>query len=518
MVEKDVEELRYKFDKYNEDFRNRLNDPSCTITECEKIRQEIRNENGFMGVVLELFEMGNDESDRVLTDKYVSLCEELATKLHLLGNNQAALNVIENEARPYVPDDNPDYAEIKSGLDQLEGRIRHVIDLKNRFIDEFIDEIKNSTTQLKDANCGLANCNDIRKRIQNAAVKLKGANGFSKELTDKYVSLCKELATKLHLLGNSQVALDVIESAIKCIGNTEDNSSILEELNRLKESFKKKSEPIPDETVVCPNCSKSNRKGAAFCTGCGNKLEPSPVPVPKPLPVKLILAIVAVLVIAAGGYFVKEGGIKDPKPPTPPTPPPVTISFDVPEGTKVVFDGKDVSGQKEIKVAAGSYAIQLDHQLFAFVYDKKLSVSKSGVIVPYKEIKLSPNIKNVAEKASLAVMNEILQQACSSNGVKLNPKIFAAEADANGKIAKAHRALRNYATKNSLNQLPVELVSVGNFDLISKDKTDFVKGTAEFSGAGANGKKINYSINTIFKLQGNNLLLNSLESISIKTQ
>ena len=469
MVEKDVEELRYKFDKYNEDFRNRLNDPSCTITECEKIRQEIRNENGFFGTLIKLLEIGV-ESDVALTDKYVSLCEELAVKLHELGNSQAALDVINDyDVRVYVPEDNPDYAGIKSGLDQLEGRIRHVIDLKNRFI----EEIKDSTAQLKDANCDLSKCYDIREKLQRAAVKLKGANGFSKELSDKYVNLCKELATKLHLFGNSQVALDVIESAIKCIGNTEGNSSILEELNRLKESFKKKSEPIP---------------------------------------VKLILAIVAVLVIAAGGYFVKEGGIKDPKPPTPPTPPPVTISFDVPEGTKIVFDGKDVSGQKELQVSVGSHDIQLEHPLLDLDYDKKINISKQGGSVVIKNIKPGANLKMAAEKVNLAMMNEILQQACTSDSMQFSPSIFSANADQNGMIKKFHNGMHSYATNKKIKSfLPVAIESSTNPVVEPDGKSVFVKqaGTCIFTVVG--GHKASYSISSKFIIQNGNILVVSLD-------
>ena len=239
-----------------------------------------------------------------------------------------------------------------------------------------------------------------------------------------------------------------------------------------------------------------------------------------------MIGAAAAIVIAAGGFFILKGsGSKDPASVNPPvrnvaenkektfpmpTEEKVEISFEVPEGTKVLLDGKDVGSGQNLQVVVGPHDVQLVHPLLEFGYDKKLTVAKAGKISPVKTTQLGPDAKNVAEKTSVTMMNEILQQACNSDAIKLNPSVFTSKADANGKITKAHQAMRSYATKNSLKNLPVSLVSLGNLTLINSDRG--IKCQAEFSGQGANGRTITYTAQTILEIKGDRLLVDSLES------
>jgi len=57
-------------------------------------------------------------------------------------------------------------------------------------------------------------------------------------------------------------------------------------------------------------------------------------------------------------------------------------------------------------------------------------------------------------------------------------------------------------------------VNLGNLELINKDggKKFSVKCPAEFSGTGANGKKLNYSAHITFDIQDGKLMVASLDS------
>ena len=238
----------------------------------------------------------------------------------------------------------------------------------------------------------------------------------------------------------------------------------------------------------------------------------------------MIIGAVAALVIVAGGLFLLKKGPSDPKPPKPPVgsgteekkktvPMPeekkVGISFTVPEGTKVLLDGKDVGSGQNLQAAVGPHDVKLMHPLLEFDYDQKLTVAKNGEITPVKTAKLGPDAKTVVEKTSVAMMNEILQQACNSNSIKLNPSVFTAKADANGKITKAHQAMRRFASQNSLKNLPVSLVSLGNLELIDSNRK--IRCQPEFSGQGVNGRTIVYTAQIVFEIKGGQLLVDSLE-------
>ncbi len=256
-------------------------------------------------------------------------------------------------------------------------------------------------------------------------------------------------------------------------------------------------------------------------------VQPAP-PVPAPEQKKsnkmLIIAAIAVLVIAAGGFFALSGGKgeKSPdvaggdkkvsQPVKPPAVQAVEVSFVVPDGTKVVFDGKDIGASRKLKVNIGTHDIQLTNPLLDFVYNKKQDFSNPGNISLYQGIKPGANLKATAERVNLAMMNEILQQACTSDSIKMNPGVFSADADQNGEIKKFHSGMRSYAKGNSLKSFsPVAVESSDNPTIETEGKNVFVKQTAKCNFTVAGGHKASYLIPVKFIIQNANLLVTSIE-------
>lgn len=235
-------------------------------------------------------------------------------------------------------------------------------------------------------------------------------------------------------------------------------------------------------------------------------LPPTPAPSPNPEQKKSnktpIIAAIAALVIAAGGFFALSGSKgKD-----------VEVSFVVPEGTKVSLDGKDIGASRKLKVNIGTHDIQLTHPLLDFVYNKKQDISNPGNISLYQGIKPGANLKATAEKVNLAMMNEILQQACTSDSMKMNPGVFSADADQNGEIKKFHSGMRNYAKSHSLKSFsPVAVESSDNPTIETEGKNVFVKQSAKCNFTVAGGHKASYLIPVKFIAQNANLLVTSIE-------
>ena len=257
---------------------------------------------------------------------------------------------------------------------------------------------------------------------------------------------------------------------------------------------------------------------------------PPPAPAPGPNPEQKksnkmpIIAAIAALVIAAGGFFALSGGKgeKSPdvaggdkkvsQPVKPPAVQAVEISFVVPEGTKVSLDGKDIGASRKLKVNIGTHDIQLTHPLLDFVYNKKQDISNPGNISLYQGIKPGANLKATAEKVNLAMMNEILQQACTSDSMKMNPGVFSADADQNGEIKKFHSGMRNYAKSHSLKSFsPVAVESSDNPTIETEGKNVFVKQSAKCNFTVAGGHKASYLIPVKFIAQNANLLVTSIE-------
>ena len=55
----------------------------------------------------------------------------------------------------------------------------------------------------------------------------------------------------------------------------------------------------------------------------------------------------------------------------------VLITFDLPEGTQITLDGKDISGSTDVEVTVGKHSLELKHALLDLDYDKNLKVFHS---------------------------------------------------------------------------------------------------------------------------------------------
>ena len=402
---------------------------------------------------------------------------------------------------------------------------------------EFDSYINVFIARLNHPACGVSECTRIFEELQTdkqgitrVVDELNNLGKFD-EKADEYITLCYELANKFYGIHAAQNALAVIDYA-RSYGPGKELEA---KLNNLEKSIKNGPPVQPQPAPVQPQPAPVQPQPAPVQPQPAPvQLQHTPVP-PQPTPVPptskpnnkklMMIGAAAALVIVAGGLFLLKGkGSSDPKPPKPPVgsgteekkntvPMPeekkVGISFTVPEGTKVLLDGKDVGSGQNLQVAVGPHDVKLVHPLLEFDYDQKLTVAKNGEIAPVKKAKLGSNAKTVAEKTSVAMMNEILQQACSSNSITLNPSVFTAKADANGKITKAHQAMRRFASQNSLKNLPVSLVSLGNLELIDSNRK--IRCQPEFSGQGVNGRTIVYTAQIVFEIKGGQLLVDSLE-------
>ena len=147
-------------------------------------------------------------------------------------------------------------------------------------------------------------------------------------------------------------------------------------------------------------------------------------------------------------------------------------------------------------------------------YDKNLNVSNAGKIALVKEFKLGGNAKVITQNTVKDMLNDILQQACTSENMVMSASLYTPMADKNERITKAHNAMRNYALKNSLKSMPVENVKLGELELVNKDggKSFYIKGTAEILGAAGKGKKLNYTVQTTLKIEKDTLLVDSLDA------
>lgn len=363
--------------------------------------------------------------------------------------------------------------------------------------EKFLELKKAYLVRLREDTCTAAECNKIFKEMQDdeglqgVIGALYDAEEFNDSCLAEYADLCIELAAKSNELGDKSLALDVISNARTFLSDEEASIAIKEDLDYLETEIKKPKEEKP---VVAPSIPPEQVR-EEIVQGGEEKASGSK---------KILLygAIVAVI-LAVVGYLLIS-------PPTGKVP----VSFDLPEGTKIVLDGKDVSDSQEIMVTKGKHSLELKHALLDLDYDKTLNISHPGKIDPVKEFKLGADAKAVAGNTVKDMLSDILQQACTSERMVMSASLYTPMADKNERITKAHNAMRNYAMKNSLKSMPVENINLGELELINKDggKSFYIKGAAELLGVAGKGKKLNYTVQTTLKIEKNALLVDSLDA------
>ena len=362
-----------------------------------------------------------------------------------------------------------------------------------------------------------------------------------------------ELADRFYALGDRTAASAIIEELEAWFTSCTDPDvikEVKEKVQKLEDDIKEGTfvppapSPVPPAPSPVPPAPAPVPPAPSPVPPAPAPVPPAPAPVPPPAPAPVpppapapspnpeqkksnkmpIIAAIAALVIAAGGFFALSGGKgeKSPdvaggdkkvsQPVKPSAVQAVEVSFVVPEGTKVSLDGKDIGASRKLKVNIGTHDIQLTHPLLDFVYNKKQDISNPGNISLYQGIKPGANLKATAEKVNLAMMNEILQQACTSDSMKMNPGVFSADADQNGEIKKFHSGMRNYAKSHSLKSFsPVAVESSDNPTIETEGKNVFVKQSAKCNFTVAGGHKASYLIPVKFIAQNANLLVTSIE-------
>lgn len=387
--------------------------------------------------------------------------------------------------------------------------------------EKFLEFKKAFLVRLREDSCTAAECNKIFQEMQDnngfqgVMEKLYDAGEFNDSVPVEYADLCIELANKCNELGDKSLALDVISNARNFLLDDEACAAIKEDLDYLETVIKKPKEEKPVVTPSIPpeQVREEIVQGGEEKASGSNKM--------------IMYGAIAAVVIAAVGFFA-FGGKKDK---TEVMPPPdkkivnkaetdttkvqkVLITYDLPEGTLVVLDGKDISGSHEVEVTVGKHSLELKHALLDLDYDKNLNVSNAGKIALVKEFKLGANVKAAAENTVKDMLSDILQQACTSESMVMSASLYTPMADKNERITKAHNAMRNYAMKNSLKSMPVENINLGELELINKDggKSFYIKGAAELLGVAGKGKKLNYTVQTTLKIEKNALLVDSLDA------
>lgn len=234
--------------------------------------------------------------------------------------------------------------------------------------------------------------------------------------------------------------------------------------------------------------------------------EPEPIPVPKPEPgeSKLKYAMIAGGVVAAAivAYLVTGG------------PKPVPVSYSVPAGTKVMIDDKDMGDKAPIKLKPGEHKLTLEHPVIELKYPSSITIEKEGSIKVINGAQLRGDKKAAVENAYKIFMEDLLKNACTSESMRLIPSIYDASADANGKIGKSHKAMRNFAVEQNISSMTTDKISVSDtlLNLSDDNKKAFIKSKAEIFGNAGNDLKIKYVVNADFVVEGQNLKVSSLNA------
>ena len=379
--------------------------------------------------------------------------------------------------------------------------------------EDFIKLKEGFLNRLRKNECTVEECKKIFQEMQDdngfqgVIGTLYDAGEFNESYLAEYADLCIELASKCNELGDMALALDVISNARTFLPEDENNSAIRADLDYLETEIKKtkKTSTIEKEPIKTEQAGEEIEQGVEEKASGSNKM--------------LLYGGIVAILIAAIGFFA-FGGKKDTPvmpPPTKPSPAKVQkvfITYDLPEGTQVILDGNNISNVREAEVTVGKHSLELKHSLMDIDYDKNLNVSNAGKIALVKEFKLGGNAKVITQNTVKDMLNDILQQACTSEKMVMSASLYTPMADKNERITKAHNAMRNYALKNSLKSMPVENVKLGELELVNKDggKSFYIKGTAEILGAAGKGKKLNYTVQTTLKIEKDTLLVDSLDA------
>lgn len=379
--------------------------------------------------------------------------------------------------------------------------------------EDFIKLKEGFLNRLRKNECTVEECKKIFQEMQDdngfqgVIGTLYDAGEFNESCLAEYADLCIELASKCNELGDMALALDVISNARTFLPEDENSSAIRADLDYLETEIKKtkKASTIETEPIKTEQAGEEIEQGVEEKASGSNKM--------------LLYGGIVAILIAAIGFFA-FGGKKDTPvmpPPTKPSPAKVQkvfITYDLPEGTQVILDGNNISNVREAEVTVGKHSLELKHSLMDIDYDKNLNVSNAGKIALVKEFKLGGNAKVITQNTVKDMLNDILQQACTSENMVMSASLYTPMADKNERITKAHNAMRNYALKNSLKSMPVENVKLGELELVNKDggKSFYIKGTAEILGAAGKGKKLNYTVQTTLKIEKDTLLVDSLDA------
>ena len=379
--------------------------------------------------------------------------------------------------------------------------------------EDFIKLKEGFLNRLRKNECTVEECKKIFQEMQDdngfqgVIGTLYDAGEFNESCLAEYADLCIELASKCNELGDMALALDVISNARTFLPEDENSSAIRADLDYLETEIKKtkKTSTIETEPIKIEQAGEEIEQGVEEKASGSNKM--------------LLYGGIVAILIAAIGFFA-FGGKKDTPvmpPPTKPSPAKVQkvlITYDLPEGTQVILDGNNISNVREAEVTVGKHSLELKHSLMDIDYDKNLNVSNAGKIALVKEFKLGGNAKVITQNTVKDMLNDILQQACTSENMVMSASLYTPMADKNERITKAHNAMRNYALKNSLKSMPVENVKLGELELVNKDggKSFYIKGTAEILGAAGKGKKLNYTVQTTLKIEKDALLVDSLDA------
>lgn len=379
--------------------------------------------------------------------------------------------------------------------------------------EDFIKLKEGFLNRLRKNECTVEECKKIFQEMQDdngfqgVIGTLYDEGEFNESCLAEYADLCIELASKCNELGDMALALDVISNARTFLPEDENSSAIRADLDYLETEIKKtkKTSTIETEPIKIEQAGEEIEQGVEEKASGSNKM--------------LLYGGIVAILIAAIGFFA-FGGKKDTPvmpPPTKPSPAKVQkvfITYDLPEGTQVILDGNNISNVREAEVTVGKHSLELKHSLMDIDYDKNLNVSNAGKIALVKEFKLGGNAKVITQNTVKDMLNDILQQACTSENMVMSASLYTPMADKNERITKAHNAMRNYALKNSLKSMPVENVKLGELELVNKDggKSFYIKGTAEILGAAGKGKKLNYTVQTTLKIEKDTLLVDSLDA------
>lgn len=200
----------------------------------------------------------------------------------------------------------------------------------------------------------------------------------------------------------------------------------------------------------------------------------------------------------------------------------VPVTYSVPADTKVMIDGKDMGSKLPVELKVGEHKVALEHPVIVLEHPSSINVVKNEDKKPVglkliTGAQLPVDKKAIVENAYKLFMEDYLKNVCTKEKMEFAPNIYAANADANGKISASHKAFRKLVIANDAKSMTIDNVKVtsSKVELIDNNKKIIVVSEAEVLGK-ADADNLKYIVKADFVVDGKSLKVSALNGISLE--